>query len=240
MTKRPAKPRPKPAAPKLPATAPARSKWAEGLTDKEHLFVQEYLIDLNASQAAMRTGCYSTDGAARVAGHNFRRKPAVQEAISKAIAARGDATRSRIIEEISRLAFSNVADVMEIKDGHLVVRDHADLDRDTLSTVASIEEHINDKGYSTLRIKQHDRLAALTLLARISGMLINRQEISGPGGGPVEVEHTDYRERITRRLDEMAKRVAPPTELPIIDVTPQKVSPAALLAAGLREGGERE
>jgi hypothetical protein len=41
------------------------------------------------------------------------------------------------------------------------------LDRDTLSTVAEVTEVVNDKGYRTLRIKQHDRLAALQLLARV-------------------------------------------------------------------------
>jgi hypothetical protein len=89
---------------------------------------------------------------------------------------------------------------------------------------------VNERGHGSISIKQHDRLAALTLLARISGMLINKTEVSGPGGGPVEVEHTDFRERITRRLDEMAKRVAAPTARPIIDVTP----------ARLRDTGERE
>jgi hypothetical protein len=38
-------------------------------------------------------------------------------------------------------------------------------------------------------------------------MLVDRQEISGPNGGPVEV--TDHRARITERLNAMAKRQAP-------------------------------
>jgi hypothetical protein len=84
-----------------------------------------------------------------------------------------------------------VADVPEIKDGEVIVKEHAEVDRDILSTVAEVREVINDKGYRTIHIRQHDRLQALTLLARISGMLINRQEISGAGGGPVEVEHRD-------------------------------------------------
>jgi phage terminase small subunit len=258
-TKRTKQPRAKPAAPQLPATAAP-----DGLTDKERLFVAEYLVDLNAGAAAMRSGRYSTINAARVAGHTMRRKPAVQQAIQKAIADHAGATRSRIVEEISRIAFSNVADVMEIKDGHLIVRDHADLDRDTLSTVASIEEVVNDKGYRTLRVRQHDRLQALTILAKVTGLMINRQEISGPGGAPVQVDQVDHRQRIMDRFNQMADRVradrekefdqeverrmrerlAPrlpgPTEQPITDVTPQKVSPAALLAARLRGDGERD
>jgi hypothetical protein len=41
-------------------------------------------------------------------------KPHVADAIAKALAERTGATRSRIIEEISRLAFSNVADVLTV------------------------------------------------------------------------------------------------------------------------------
>jgi hypothetical protein len=34
---------------------------------------------------------------------------------------------------------------------------------------------------------QHNRLQALALLAKMLGLVINRQQVSGPGGGPVEV-----------------------------------------------------
>jgi hypothetical protein len=59
----------------------------------------------------------------------------------------------------------------------------------------------------TLRIKQHSRHRALKDLAKIFRMEVERQEISGPSGGPVEV--TDHRARITERLDAIAKRTAP-------------------------------
>jgi hypothetical protein len=61
------------------------------------------------------------------------------------IAQRTGATRSRIIEEVSRLAFSNVADVLAVENGQLIVREHADLDRDTLSTVAEVSEVVNER-----------------------------------------------------------------------------------------------
>jgi hypothetical protein len=57
--------------------------------------------------------------------------------------------RCRIMAEVSRLAFSNIFQVLAVKDGELVVKDHADLRQDALSTVASIEEMVNDKGDTT-------------------------------------------------------------------------------------------
>ena len=56
-----------------------------------------------------------------VAAHPLRRRKHVADAISAAIAERAGATRSRIVEEISRLAYSNVADVLEVRDGVLAV-----------------------------------------------------------------------------------------------------------------------
>ena len=44
-------------------------------------------------------------------------------------------------------------------------------------------------------------------LARLLNLLVDRQEISGPNGGPVEV--TDHRARIMDRLNAIAKRTAP-------------------------------
>lgn len=49
------------------------------LTDKQALFVQEYLVDLNATQAAIRAG-YSERTAQEISSENLS-KPIIQEAI---------------------------------------------------------------------------------------------------------------------------------------------------------------
>jgi phage terminase small subunit len=64
----------------------------------------------NATQAARAAGFAKSS--ANVQGHRLRRKPHVAEAISKALAERLGVTRSRIMEEVSRLAFSNIGDVL--------------------------------------------------------------------------------------------------------------------------------
>jgi hypothetical protein len=130
--------------------APARPTWAAELNDQEMLFVAAYLDSLNATQAARAAGFAKLS--ANVQGHRLRRKPHVADAIAKALAERIGATRTRIIEEISRLAFSNVADVLTVENGQLVVKEHAELDRDTLSTVADVSEVVNEGGLRTLRV----------------------------------------------------------------------------------------
>lgn len=54
----------------------------KGLTEKQKMFVKEYLIDLNATQAAIRAG-YSEDSARQIANETLT-KPYIQEAIQKA------------------------------------------------------------------------------------------------------------------------------------------------------------
>jgi phage terminase small subunit len=52
------------------------------MTPKQERFVEEYLVDLNATQAAIRAG-YSAKTAFTI-GHENLRKPYIQEAIQKA------------------------------------------------------------------------------------------------------------------------------------------------------------
>lgn len=62
-----------------------------GLTDKQKRFVDEYLIDLNATQAAIRAG-YSEKTANRI-GPELLVKTCIQDAISKAKAERSERTK---------------------------------------------------------------------------------------------------------------------------------------------------
>ena len=59
------------------------------LTDKQKMFVKEYLVDLNATQACIRAG-YSEDTARQVGSENLS-KPYIQEAIQEAMSKRAEA-----------------------------------------------------------------------------------------------------------------------------------------------------
>ena len=60
------------------------------MTAKQERFVEEYLIDLNATQAAIRAG-YKVDNAQQVGSENLS-KLVVREAIDKALAERSRRT----------------------------------------------------------------------------------------------------------------------------------------------------
>ncbi|WP_424924373.1 terminase small subunit [Alloalcanivorax xenomutans] len=89
------------------------------LTDKQARFVEEYLIDLNATQAAIRAG-YS-EKTARQTGNENLTKPDVAAAIAEAKAKRSERTNVDADWLLKRLASEAEADLADLyyEDGGL-------------------------------------------------------------------------------------------------------------------------
>lgn len=85
------------------------------MTPKQEMFVREYLVDLNATQAAIRAG-YSERTAQEIGAENLS-KPMIKAAIDEAIKARGErtgVTADRVIMEIERLAMFDPAELADV------------------------------------------------------------------------------------------------------------------------------
>lgn len=86
------------------------------LTPKQSLFVKEYLVDLNATQAAIRAG-YS-EKTAQVIGAENLSKPIIADAVKQLMEERGERTKitaDRVLEEIEHMAMFDPADLIDIK-----------------------------------------------------------------------------------------------------------------------------
>ena len=116
-------PAPRKTTPKKPATtkkvagkaAPARQL---GLTEKQQRFVDEYLVDLNATQAAIRAG-YSPH-TANEQGAQLLAKPSVQHAVREARSAqqkRTAITADTVLMEIANIALADARELVEVKTG---------------------------------------------------------------------------------------------------------------------------
>jgi phage terminase small subunit len=101
----------------------ARNGRGRGLTARQRRFVEEYLVDLNATQAAIRAG-YSPR-TARAIGHENLTKPDIQAAVERAMAERGERvqiTARQVLDEVALIAFSDIRDIDFGPDGQLVER----------------------------------------------------------------------------------------------------------------------
>jgi Terminase small subunit len=183
----------------------SKDDWAKNLDDKERLFVEGYLQTLNKREAARLAG-YTELSAARYA-HEIFRRPHVREAIEVLLRTRNGVTKTWLIDKLVAIIDTNLADVSEWdEDGTLVFKASAQLTDEQKVAIAEVV-HERTKFGNNLKFKLYDKLAAITHLAKLMHLLIDRQEISGPDGGPVEV--TDHRARIMDRLNAIAKRQAP-------------------------------
>lgn len=142
---------------------------AKKLTDKQKKFVEEYLIDLNATQSAIRAG-YSPK-TANEQGARLLANVSIQEAISKAMAERSRRTginQDRIVQELARIAFVKITDVVD-SDGEI----NTNASDDDLACIESykVEDSDSVNGSSSKReVKLASKIKALELLGKHVGM----------------------------------------------------------------------
>ena len=157
-----------------PAAAPAAAE--QTLTDQQRRFVEEYLVDCNATLAAGRAG-YSARSA-RQAGARLRALPHVRRALEAAMAARSDrlgVSQDRVVLELARLAFADMRDFASWGDGGVRLRPSEELTEDQAACVSEIVE-TPGKG---VRVKLFGKQPALAALARHLGL----REGGGKGAG---------------------------------------------------------
>ncbi len=148
------------------------------LTKKQQIFVDEYLIDLNATQSAIRAG-YSVHTACEQ-GSKLLANVKVQEEIAKKMAERSRRTginQDRVVIELARLALINASDVINTKDAS--IKDNAT--EDDLACIQSIKvkTSTSKKGKITEReVRLTDKMKALELLGKHLGMWNDKVDVN--------------------------------------------------------------
>jgi phage terminase small subunit len=149
------------------------------LTKKQKAFVQEYLIDLNATQAAIRAG-YSTASARQIADENMS-KPDIKNAIEKALAERSKRTgvnADRIVQELAKIAFINPTDVINMDEATV----KGEANRDDTAAISSVKVKTiptEDGNITEREVKTYDKIKALELLGKHIGMFTDKFKIEG-------------------------------------------------------------
>lgn len=166
------------------------------LTDKQEMFCREYLIDLNATQAAIRAG-YSDNTARKIGSENLT-KPDIAQRIIELKSSRNERVEVNADYVLRRLVEIDEMDVLDIltDDGGLkMVHEWPKVWRTTLSgldiltTVTNFDETTMENILK--KIKWPDKVKNLELLGKhVSVMAFKEQashEHTGKNGGPIEV-----------------------------------------------------
>lgn len=158
-----------------------------GLTPKQELFVREYLIDKNGTQAAIRAG-YSEKCAGQQAFENLS-KPEIVAAIDRAIAAqykRLDITADRILAEYMLIATVDIADAYDESGNLLPIRKMPEQIRRAIAAV-EVDELFDGYGDDrtqigvTKKLKLIDKKGALDALAKNLGLLKDVRDVNVKG-----------------------------------------------------------
>jgi phage terminase small subunit len=189
------------------------------LSPKRARFVDEYLVDLNATQAAIRAG-YSARSA-KVTASRLLTDANVAAAIQAArnrTANKLEITRERVLQEYARIAFADIRKLFTWDEERACYVPSRDLTDDEAAAISEIQAETTRTWIGTgddaepadtikLKLKTYDKKGALDSIAKYLGMFVDRHEHSGKDGGPIEVSTDDLRERITSRIAGIATRI---------------------------------
>lgn len=145
------------------------------LTDKQRAFVEEYLQCFNATQAAIRAG-YSEDSAHAIGWENLR-KPEIAEMVSRRLsesAMTADEVLMRLAEQARGVPAEYISTRGTVKISKLVKDGKTHL-------IKKIRDTANGREYEF-----YDAQSALQLIGRHHAIFVERQELTGANGGPVE------------------------------------------------------
>lgn len=146
------------------------------MTKKQKRFIEEYLIDLNATQAAIRAG-YSPSTAKAIGSENLT-KPDIKAQIDKAMAERSRRTgvnADRVLMELAKIAFVNAIEVIDPKTATV----KEDASSDDTAAIQSVKVKTFGEDGLEREIKMADKLKALELLGKHLGMFKDKVELSG-------------------------------------------------------------
>lgn len=171
------------------------------LTNKQKMFVKEYLIDLNATQAAIRAG-YSEKTAGQIGEENLK-KPEIASAVQAEMdkrAKRIEITQDSVMQELAKIGFGNIRNLYA-EDGSLM---HVqDMPESVTATIQEVTEETIGSGDNLMlrrKFKIADKKASLELCGKHLKLFTDKIEIE-------DVTQARSDDDITQRITELEARI---------------------------------
>jgi len=176
------------------------------LNNQRKMFVKEYLVDLNATQAAVRAG-YS-ERTANEQATRLMTNPDIQAAIQKEMKKREhrtDITADKVLSEYAKIGMSDVTDYLQVVTERVLVdrtaegepiseikqlvllKDTDSIPKDKLAAISEIKQAKD----GSISFKLHDKVRALDSIGKHLGMFIDKVEHTGKDGGAIIVKLPD-------------------------------------------------
>jgi phage terminase small subunit len=156
------------------------------LNEKQRRFADEYIVDLNATQAARRAG-YASDSAGQIA-HKLLKNAEIQAEIQNAVAERArrtEVTADRVVLELARLGFGDLRGVAEWDENGVRYRSSEELTDDEAATIESVKHVTTTSEDGTVRkhleLKQHSKTKALEMLGRHLALFTDKLQMNADG-----------------------------------------------------------
>ena len=153
------------------------------ITNKQRIFINEYVKCFNATQAAINSG-YSEKGA-RVAGHRLLTNSNISEEISsrvKEMCMSGE----EALQLLSDQARGTLDDCMDIKDGRAILNFDKMKENGKLHLIKSITPTANG-----LKVELYSSQRALELIAKAHGLFIDKVDIKQEGEVTIRIVRED-------------------------------------------------
>lgn len=149
------------------------------LTARQQRFVDEYLVDLNAEQAARRAG-YAATTARHEAGRLLA-NVGIQEALAAAMRDRSlrcQMQADEVLLSLARIARANMQDYAEWGPNGVTLKDSASMPAAAAACVAEVSQSVTQAG-GRISFKLHDKVKALELLGKHLGLFLDRLKVEG-------------------------------------------------------------
>lgn len=157
------------------------------LTLRQKTFIDEYMIDFNGAQAAIRAG-YSPR-TAREQACDLLTRPHIQDELSRRMALRSRRTgvnQDRVLYELAKIAFLNPIDVIDMDKAAV----NGDASRDDTAAIHSVKVKTiptEDGDITEREVKTYDKLKALELLGRHLGMFSDNKKEQDAKNEAIEI-----------------------------------------------------
>ena len=148
-------------------------KRKNGLSDLQERFCKEYIVDFNATQAAIRSG-YSKKNAQKI-GPETLGKTRVQARIKELTRRKEkklDISAEKTLKEIANLAYSNFYEILD------KISKKKELTEDEQKIISEKTITKTNTGGS-IKYKAHSKEKALEMLARYFNMFVDKLEVEG-------------------------------------------------------------